>query len=321
LTINPQIVYNVREHYKQCIHMSIYSKLLATAGVFSMTAAMLSIVPVSAISGELEAPTSTSGNITYCNWVNQFQTSDVQAARQIIGDKAYFYTTENTTTNIVNGKCVANLVANYVPYIAGHKTSFDLTAGGAVNNVKVLNVNPDLLSVTCDGNKTVFRFKDANNDVITYSSVIGANDFKTPVISTETDNVLVVTFEKSDSVADTKVNSATIYVQESSLTGLAAGYLQVTGATSASAYTMVSVTVDKSPATSKLTVDLKAKCDPTDFASSSSSSMSKSSISSTTSTTTSATSKDAMTSSKAVVVTNGPDAGGKGMLTRTGGAN
>jgi hypothetical protein len=60
--------------------MSIYSKLLTTAGVFSMTAAMLSIVPVS---GLVEITIPTNQNKTSCNSINQNQTGDVNTVETI----------------------------------------------------------------------------------------------------------------------------------------------------------------------------------------------------------------------------------------------
>ena len=200
--------------------MSIYTKILSTLGVASMVITG-SVIGSAQTTGTLTAPLSNS-SFTYCNFNNFMATSDVEAARQITGASAYFYVTENTSLNVVNGKCVNNLVANYVPYISGHKTSFDINAFASVSNVKVLNSNPEIMSVTCDGNDTVMKFMDVNQDVLKYNTIVGANDFDTPTTSNESNNVLKVTLKRKDS-AFTGSNNVTVYVDEVAPTGLAAG--------------------------------------------------------------------------------------------------
>ena len=299
--------------------MSIYTKILSTLGVASIVIAG-SVIGSAQTTGTLTAPLSNS-SFTYCNWTNMMATSDVEAAR-VIGvaglpaNTAAFYVTENTSLNVVNGKCVANMVANFVPYITGHQTSFDITSGGAVTNVKVMNANPEIMSVTCDGNDTVIKFKDANQDVLTYQPIIGANDFDAPSTSNESNNVLKVTLKRKDS-AFTGTNNATIYINETApvITGTA-GFKPANTATTGVAYTDVAVTMDKAPTTSKLSLTLKGVCDASLYTTSSM--VSSSSMMS------SMNSSMAMSSSSMMMSSNGMTtvvSSGKGVLTRTGGSN
>ena len=304
--------------------MSIYTKILSTLGVASIVIAG-SVIGSAQTTGTLTAPLSNS-SFTYCNWTNMMATSDVEAARVINvaglpANTAAFYVTENTSLNVVNGKCVANMVANFVPYITGHQTSFDITSGAAVTNVKVMNANPEIMSVTCDGNDTVIRFNDSNRDVLTYQSIIGANDFDTPTTSNETNNVLKVTLKRKDS-AFTGSNNATIYINETApvITGTA-GFKPANTATTGVAYTDVVVTMDKAPTTSKLSLTLKGVCDASLYTTSSSmmSSMNSSSMMMS-----SMNSSMMMSSSSMKMSANGMTtvvSGGKGVLTRTGGSN
>jgi hypothetical protein len=299
--------------------MSISTKVLSTLGIAALVAS--SFVSTSAqTNGTLTAPLSNS-SFTYCNWTNMMATTDVEAARQIVGNEAYFYVTENNTTyNVINGKCVANMVANRVPYITGHKTSFDINSFGSVTNVKLLNTSPDVKSVECDGNDTVIRFSDANQDVLTYNTIVGANDFDTPTYTTESNNVLKVTLKRKDS-SFTGSNNATIYVNETMTTNYDAAYAPYFPATatvvaSTGTYNAVPVTVDKTLSSSKLALTVYGVCDATKYAVSSSSSSMSSSSSSMNSSSSSMSSSSMKATTDTTTV-----AGGKGMLTRTGGAN
>jgi hypothetical protein len=298
--------------------MSISTKVLSTLAIATLVAT--SFVSANAqTNGSLSAPLSNS-SFTYCNWDNFMATSDVEAARNTtaISGKASFYTTENTSNNVINGKCVNNLVANYVPYISGHKTSFDLTNAGAVTNVKVMNTSPTVKSVECDGNDTVIRFTDAEQDKLEYSSIISSNDFDAPSSTTESNNVLKLTLKRKDSNF-TGTNNATIYINEMIPGTLDAGYKSMPASSTAPvpAYNTFNATVDKAATTSKLAITLKGVCDSSIYTtSSSSSSMSSSSMSSSSSSMSSSSMMMAKSSEMTTVVV-----GGKGMLTRTGGSN
>ena len=89
------------------------------------------------LGGTLSAPLSNV-SFTYCNWNNQMATNDLASAYSQVGSLAYFYVTENTSANVINGKCVNNLVANYIPIISYHDTKFEVNNFGAVSNVRLI---------------------------------------------------------------------------------------------------------------------------------------------------------------------------------------
>ncbi len=318
------------------IHTNIFSTLVLASILFS------SVVTTSAQnSGILSAPLSNS-SFTYCNWNNFMSTSDVEAARQVIGTSAYFYVTENTSANVINGKCVNNLVANFVPYIAGHTTNFDISNGGAVSNVKLKNESPYLASLKCDGDDTVALFKDVNQNYLTYNTIVGDNNNFEVSSSQESNNNLKVTLKRKN-YNYTGTNTVTVYVNENLPINPLAGYVNVSNTTSSSssimssssssmmssssakAYNLVNVTIDKTATTIKETFKVSGVCNAVNYTSSSSSSMMSSSSSSSsssmtrtivTTTSTSTTPKAIITSDTTTVVY-----GGKGVLTRTGGSN
>ncbi len=275
--------------------MSFFSKVFCSFGIIALVTPNL--VNVSAqINGSLSSPLSNS-SFTYCNWNNMMATSDVEAARQIVGNKAYFYVTENTSLNVVNGKCVANIVANYVPHFENHKTSFDINSFGSISNVKIMNTSPEVKSVECDidGVNTIIRFSDANQDVLKYNTIVGANDFDIPSTTNESNNVLKVTLKRKDANF-TGSNNVTVYIDEFLDASIEAGYALYRPA-STTPYVTVPVSIDKNPSTSKFSLTVKGVCNPLPNIASSSSSTTMSSSSSSTSSTSSVTSSASSLSS------------------------
>ena len=205
------------------------------------------------LGGTLSAPLSNV-SFTYCNWNNQMATTELASAYSQVGALAYFYVTENTSINVVNGKCVNNLVANYIPLISYHDTKFDINNFGAVSNVRLINANPSVLSTTCNGDDTVVRFKDPNQDVLAYNSIVGNTDFNVSTAQ-ESNNVLAITLSRRN-YGINATNNITIYVDEKTPTNLNAGYKSA----SATNYNLVAVSMDKEPNTSKLTLNVNGIC-------------------------------------------------------------
>jgi hypothetical protein len=302
--------------------MSIYTKLFAAAGIVAMASAMSIATPTA--NASISAPlTSSNSSYTYCTWPtaagDSYTVSDVEAAKQIASNAttsfAYFYVAKNTSTNVVDGKCKVFAQLDFVPYVSGHKTTFDLSVDGYPINVKVNNKAPEVKEVICDGDDTIVRFMDAQEDKLTVSSVAGANDFNN-TSTNESNNVLKVKFTKINNDF-TGSNNASIFVTESFQTSnLDYGYRPILASGSvASNITNGQAEVNEKLTVSKLNLTLKAKCDSSLYAVSSSSMMASSSMA--------ATSAAAVASSTTTVSTsNGAGSmGGKGMLTRTGGAN
>jgi hypothetical protein len=296
--------------------MSIYTKLFAAAGIVAMASGLV----VNTSASTLVAPlTSSNSSFTYCTWPtasgDSFTVSDVEAAKNIQGATAYFYVVQNTSANVVDGKCKSNLQLDFVPYVAGHSTSFDLNDRGLPTNVKVNNKAPEVKEVICDGDDTIVRFMDAQEDKLTVSSVAGANDFNYTTTS-ESKNILKVKFSKINNDF-TGSNNASIFVTESFVTSsLDYGFrpAAINGSVqNNSVYGQAEVS--EKLTVSKLNLTLKAKCDSSLYAVSSSSMMSSSAA-------TVATSSAATSMTTKAPASNGEGMqSGKGVLTRTGGAN
>jgi hypothetical protein len=302
--------------------MSIYSKLLSVAIATTLFSGILATSAQT--TGLLSAPLSNS-SFTYCNWNNYIATSDVEAARQVIGTSAYFYVTENTSNNVVNGKCVNNLVANYVPYISGHTTTFDLTNAGAITNVKLRNTSPYLSSVECDGESTVVKFKDDNQNYLTYNTIIGDSNNYDITSSQESNNTLKVTLKRKD-YSFNGTNKVTLYINETLPTTATAGYQNMKANVSVTSYTPSNVTIDKPATTIKQEVAISGICNTSNYSSSipavvSSSSSSKAVESKTTSSSSQDKIVVTVSSTQNVIVEEFVLIGGKGILTRTGGSN
>jgi FG-GAP-like repeat len=231
-----------------------FIKNVITFGLISAISG-LGVAAQAQTNGSLTAPLSNS-SFTYCNWNNFISTNDVEAARQIIGTSAYFYITENTSYNVVNGRCVNNLVANYVPYITGHKTSFDVNNAGAVNNVKLINSAPTIDSVSCNDTDTEVRVKDPNQDSLKYNTISGSNDFDVST-SQESNNVLKVVFKRRNYNFNA-TNSINLYVDEVSPANLNAGYVNVPAGTNP--YNTTKVNSDKEFATVRFDIQISGNC-------------------------------------------------------------
>ena len=293
--------------------MSISTKLFAVAGVLSFTAALIA-TPVANASQTLVAPsTSSSSSFTYCTYNSPFYTvNDIEAAKFVSGSQAFFKVAKNDGISVINGQCQANgIVTNYVPYIAGHSTSLSLDAGGYPTDVKIMNTAPTVKDVTCDGDKTVIRFMDKEEDVLRLNTTVSADDFLTPTTSTDTMGTLKVTFDRKNTDF-TGSNNVTVYIAEDLKAGTDLNYgVSSYSGSSATPPAGKPAEVQEKLTTSKLSLTINGKCDVSLYNVSSSSSMMNSSSSSM-----------MMSSSMTPAVTTTTDAAGaKGMLTRTGGAN
>jgi FG-GAP-like repeat len=232
-------------------HLTLTSLVIASIAGFSIQGHAQS-------SGLLTAPL-TNSSFTFCNWNNYIATSDVEAARQVLGSSAYFYVTENTSNNVVNGKCVNNLVANFVPYIAGHKTSFDISNTGVATNIKLVNDTPSIESISCNDEETQIIIKDPNQDRLTYNTVIGLNDFDLTITESSNNSLKVVTKKKN--FGFTGSNNITLYVNEVAPTNLIGGYANILPNSSVPVtYNNVAVKSDKEFSTVKFDFQINANC-------------------------------------------------------------
>ena len=217
-------------------NMSIYTKLFATAGLLSMTAAMLTS-PVtnaqSAGAGVIEAPATSTGSFMYCSNPANGQSYAYNDVNAVIikpstdtGTAAFYITAK---ANVSGSVCNGFLRKLYVPYVAGHKTSFDIDSMLNLKNVKLVNSNPstDNLSVSCDGKDTIVKVTDPNRDVLTVNNVVRNTNFDYTT-STNSDGELTIKFspKKSDYVGQNEVD---IYVNESITANLDYGYVAGNG--------------------------------------------------------------------------------------------
>jgi hypothetical protein len=285
--------------------MSISTKLLAVAGILSFSASLIA-TPVANATQTITAPlTSSSSSFTYCTYDAPYYTvSDIEAAKRVSGSQAFFKVAKNDSISVINGQCqLAGIVTNYVPYIAGHKTSVTLDSAGYPTDVKISNTAPTVKDVTCDGNKTVIRFMDKEEDTLKLTTTVGADDFTTPTTSTDSNGVLKVTLDRknNDFVGS---NSVTMYISEELRSGSDIRYgVSSYSGSSATPPAGRDAEISEKLSTSKLTLTVKGVCDASAYNTSSSSSSMMSS---------------SMMKSSMVAVSDGA---GKGMLTRTGGAN
>jgi hypothetical protein len=174
-----------------------------------------------------------------------------------------FFATQNNTSNVIDGKCVNNIIENFVPKIPNHYTTFNLDSNGHPENVVVVNTNSFVESATCEGENTAIVFSDLNNDITVVDSYSGFPDFDvtTSVVPNTPFKSKILLSRKNSSFGGT--NSGRINVQEGYITyDFDYGYRLPNNSLVVSGQGYVD-----SPITlSFLNLTVKAICNPADFA-------------------------------------------------------
>jgi FG-GAP-like repeat len=250
-----------------------FKKLITLTGLFALCASPLATTSVSALSGTLSAPKASSNSTyTYCTLPNNagesFAISDVNGARQIQNNKAYFFVIRNDVNNVNGGRCIGFKQWTFVPYVAGHTTEFDLDTDGVPMNVRLSNSLPTLRSVSCDSDDTSIRIQDAQEDKLAIASVAGNFDFNYSTTE-ESNNVLRVRFARSN-YSFTGTNKVSIYVSENVTSDRSYGFVPfVSGAYQASASRGDAELTTKSQVV-RIDVDVNAVCNSKNYTDSSS---------------------------------------------------
>jgi hypothetical protein len=250
-----------------------FSKIITLAGVFALCLSPLASTNVAALSGTLSAPKASSNSTyTYCTLPNSigesFAINDVNGARQIQNNKAYFFVIRNDIYNINSGKCVGFKQWTFVPYVAGHTTEFDLDTDGVPTNVRLSNTVPTLRSVSCDGDDASIRIQDGQEDKLAIVSVAGNYDFNYTT-SEESSNVLRVRLSRSN-YSFTGSNKVSLYVSEAITTDRGYGFVPYVSGAYQQAAVWGNAELSTKSQVVRIDVDVNAVCNSKNYTDSSS---------------------------------------------------
>jgi hypothetical protein len=237
------------------------SKLNILVVLFSIVAILISFFSfnnVQAIQNAIPV-LSSSSPFVYCTNSNpSYTVNNFDAAKFVIGNKTYFYVTQNTSLNVVNGQCANNRQRNFVPYIQGHSVGFELDNFGVPTNVKVFNKAPTVQKAACDGENTYIKFVDSNQDLIQLATVTGNTDFFVGTAN-DLDGSLRVSFSRNN--ANFRgANDLTIYASETfTSNNLEFGFVNYFS--SAAAVRGYAEVLNR-PSTSKVAISVQGICNP-----------------------------------------------------------
>lgn len=202
------------------------SKILSLATIFSLLVSLFILGNIPQVSAEdnnyLIAPNNNSSPYTFCTNTNpSYSVNNINGAKFIENDRAYFYVTLNSNVSYLDNICPRKQL-NFVPYLRNHKTSLNLSNDdGTPQNVTVINTSPNIKNIICDFDKTIINFIDNDGDIVINDGVTGSPYFNNSTNLNE-DKSLTVTFQRKEKFYN-GFNVANIVIIESIYNDLSYG--------------------------------------------------------------------------------------------------
>lgn len=190
-------------------------KILITATITVIIILGLIITP----STKAVIDQSNTNNYSFCSSATNGYVTDLNGSLKTTSDPnlVNFYVIRNSDKT--NDTCTNGFVkTNFLPTFNKHDTIFDLDNDGSPINVKISNTNASSYSINCSNDgKTIVSMQDPENDLLSLSQVVNANNFDVSSTKTST-NGLTITFAPKNTNLNT-TDSIDIYVTEETLSG------------------------------------------------------------------------------------------------------